>query len=80
MQVYKENPEDEPVYLLVIEDDERPPQKYHYKPLSDPENFRTLYIEPGAPGSRIRGSLHESRPGDGVKYLALSYVWGLLKL
>lgn len=76
MQVYNEDPEDEPVYLLAIEDDEPPPQKYHYKPLSDPRNFRTLYIEPGAPGSRIRGSLHESRPGDGVKYLALSYVWG----
>lgn len=76
MQVYNENPEDEPVYLLAIEDDEPLPQKYHYKPLSDPRNFRTLYIEPGAPGSRIRGSLHESRPGDGVKYLALSYVWG----
>ena len=76
MQVYNENPEDEPVYLLAIEDDEPFLQKYHYTPLSDPRNFRTLYIEPGAPGSRIRGSLHESRPGDGVKYLALSYVWG----
>ena len=76
LQVYNENSEDEPVYLLAIEDDEPPPQKYHYKPLSDARNFRTLYIEPGAPGSRIRGSLHESRPGDGVKYLALSYIWG----
>ncbi|MCJ1388261.1 hypothetical protein MMC18_001106 [Xylographa bjoerkii] len=76
MQVYNENPEDELVYLLAIEDEEPPPQKYHYKPLRDPRNFRTFYIEPGAPGSRIRGSLHESRPGDGVKYFALSYVWG----
>ena len=76
MQVYNENPEDEPVYLLAIEDDEPPPQIHHYKPLSDPRNFRTLLIEPGAPRTRIRGSLHESRPGDGVKYLALSYVWG----
>lgn len=76
VQVYNENPEDEPVYLLQIEVDEPPPQKYQYKPLSDPRNFRTLYIEPGEPGSRIRGSLHESRPGDGVRYIALSYVWG----
>ena len=76
VQVYNENPEDDPVFLLHIEDDEPPPQKYHYKPLSDPRNFRILYIEPGAPGSRIRGSLHESRLGDGVTYLALSYVWG----
>lgn len=75
-QVYNENPEDEPVYLLAIEDDKPLPDKYCYKPLSDPGNFRTLLIEPGVPGSRIRGSLHESRPGDGVKYLALSYVWG----
>ena len=76
VQVYNENPEDEPVFLLLIEDDEPPPQKYHYKPLSDPRNFRILYIEPGVPGSRIRASLHESRLGDGVTYLALSYVWG----
>ena len=76
VQVYNENPEDDPVFLLHIEDDEPPPQKYHYKPLSDSRNFRILYIEPGAPGSRIRGSLHESRLGDGVTYLALSYVWG----
>ena len=76
MQVYNENPEDEPVYLLAIDDDEPPLQKYHYTPLSDPRNFRTLYIEPGAPGSRIRSSLHESRPGDAIEHLALSYVWG----
>ena len=76
VQVYNENPEDEPVFLLHIEDDEPPPQKHHYQPLSDPRNFRILCIEPGAPGSRIRGSLHESRLGDGVTYLALSYVWG----
>lgn len=76
MQVYNEDPEDEPAYLLAIEDDEPPPQKYHYQPLSDPRNFRTLYVEPGAPGSRIHASLHESRLDDGVKYLALSYVWG----
>lgn len=76
VQVYNENPEDEPVYLLAIEDDEPLPEKYHYKPLSDPRNFRTLRIEPGARGSRIHCSLHESRPGDGVKYLALSYLWG----
>ena len=76
MQVYNENPEDEPVFLLKIEHDEPPPQKYNYKPLRDPRDFRILYIEPGAPGSRICGSLHESRLGDGVTYLALSYVWG----
>ena len=76
MQVYNEDPEDEPVYLLAIEDDEPLPQRYQYKSLSDPRNFRTLYIEPGTHGSRIRGSLHESCPGDGVKYVALSYVWG----
>ncbi|KAK0508340.1 hypothetical protein JMJ35_009424 [Cladonia borealis] len=76
MQVYNENPEDEPVFMLKIERDEPPLQKFHYKPLSDPRNFRILYIEPGAPGSRICGSLHESRLGDGVTYLALSYVWG----
>ena len=76
VQVYNEDPEAEPVYLLRIYDDEPPPPKYHYKPLSDPRNFRILRIEAGAHGSRIRASLHESRPGDGVKYLALSYVWG----
>ncbi|MCJ1471538.1 hypothetical protein MMC13_000178 [Lambiella insularis] len=76
MQVYNEDPEDEPVYLLAIEDDEPLPQKYQYQPLSNSRNFRTLYVEPGARGSRIRGSLHESRPGEGVNYLALSYVWG----
>lgn len=76
LQVYNEDPEDEPVYLLRIYDDEPPPSKYHYKPLSDPRNFRILCIEPGAPGSRIRASLKESRPGNGVTYLALSYVWG----
>ena len=76
MQVYNENPDDEPVYLLAIEKDEPLPSKYQYKPLSDPRNFRILCIEPGVLGSRIRGSLHESRPNDGVRYSALSYVWG----
>lgn len=76
MQVYNEDPEAEPVYLLRIYDDEPPPPKYHYNPLSDPGNFRILRIEPGVPGSRIHGSLQESRPGDGVGYMALSYVWG----
>lgn len=76
VQVYNENPKDEPVYILAIEDDDPALTKYHHKPLSSPRNFRTLCIEPGASGSRIRGSLHESRPGDGVQYLALSYVWG----
>ena len=76
VQVYNEDPENEPVYLLRIYDDEPPPPKHHYKPLSDPRNFRILCIEPGAPGTRIRASLQESRPGNGVTYLALSYVWG----
>ena len=75
VEVYNEDPEAEPVYLLRIYDDE-PLEKYHYKPLGDPRNFRILRIEPGAPGSRIHASLQESRPGDGVTYLALSYVWG----
>ena len=74
-QVYNEDPEAEPVYLLRVYDDE-PLEKYHYKPLGDPGNFRILRIEPGAPGSRINASLQESCPGDGVTYLALSYVWG----